>query len=160
MGYKISFDASIFQERFGALYKKAIPYMMTTFKQIAVWALAEVRTYTPTPRAGSTSIRDLWRMTESRQAAWQEFVIANIYANQDVLVFMEEGTKPHQIKSKGTWPLHFFLDSGEEIYCRLVHHPGTVAYHMIQQTESAAQIKIEQYIHDTRVMIDKMMGSA
>ncbi len=160
---KWTVDYEVFRARMGALYNKVIPRMRVSQRKIARWALDTVKIHTPKQHDGSTTIRDFWVMdgpaADSRDRV-VEFVIHNLYPNPDVIRFFEEGTKPHEIRPKTAKFLHFTTYEGDEIFTKLVHHPGTPAYLMVLQTRSELLVKIEQYIQETFAMIDQLLAEA
>jgi len=56
----------------------------------------------------------------------------------DIVRSHEEGTRPHDIWSKGPWPLHWQDESGEDVYVstknKPVKHPGTAGAKIIETT--------------------------
>ena len=163
---QLGIDWEVMRVRLAALADKVIPYMRTTQRQIARWALDTVRAYTPPRRSragfyGGGDIRDLWRMDNPLTTGEVEtFIIKNIYHNQDIVLFMEEGTRPHEIRPVHSSVLHFFTYEGDEIFTKLVHHPGTPKYAMVEQTRRELEIKLDQYVQGTFAMVDRLLAEA
>jgi len=145
MPVKLSFkiDKRLFIAKIRGVGTKVIPYIKSDIRDLAEWAFGEVKVRTPEVTSGRTEIKDLWKMTESKSAAREMFVIKNLYPNQDVLIYMEEGTPPHIITpQKPGGFLHFFI-RGDEIFTRLVKHPGTPAYKMVGSVEAELRSKVD-----------------
>ncbi len=146
MPVKISFkiDSRLFMAKIRGVGTKVIPYIKADIKDLALWAFGEVVKETPpasTPRR--TSIKDLWVIHQSKRGTIEQFVIKNIYPNQDVLMWMEDGTLPHVITPKKAGGfLHFFME-GNEIFTKMVKHPGTKAYKMVEKTEFKLEKKVD-----------------
>lgn len=146
MPAKLTFriDKRLFMAKIRGVGTKVIPYIKADIKEIALWAFGEVVKETPgatTPQR--TSIKDLWVIHKSKKGTIEQFVIKNIYPNQDVLMYMEEGTPPHVITpSKPGGFLHFFMQ-GNEIFTKMVKHPGTKAYKMVEKTEVKLERKVD-----------------
>jgi len=141
----ITIDYSLFTEKITDLGKKLVPYAKVMAQRFAEIGYNMIKARTPPTKTG-TDIRGLWVLEQGRTASREEWIVRNTYKNQDIIVFMEEGTKAHIIKAKGKWPLHFFLDNGTEIYARKVRHPGTPAYEMIDGTRRFLDPKIRWYV--------------
>lgn len=121
---------------------KVIPYVKIDIEDLAKWAFEEIKARTPETTSGSTDIKKLWMMSKNRSAAREEYIIQNLYPDQDVLIYIEEGTPPHIIKPrKAGGFLHFFIESGE-IFTRQVFHPGTPAYEMMASVEAELLSKV------------------
>ncbi len=155
---KFRWDASIFTSKMGNLGTKLIPYAKVTFAQLADEARRRVKAYTP-PTKG-TNIRELWEIEHSSRGTIEEYIIHNLYENQDVILFFEVGTKPHQIRPrKAGYPLHWLdEDTGAHMFAYLVRHPGTPAYRMIEQGERETEVLLNQYIQQTLSMIGRGMS--
>jgi hypothetical protein len=154
---KINIDYSRFEKAMSILYEKVIPYMRVTWMEIAEQGLRTVVAYTPPTRPGRTSIRDLWFLEHTVQAKVEQFIIRNLYKDQRVLLWFEEGTKPHEIRPRYGNVLHFFLEDGTEIFTKLVYHPGSPAYGMVAQTERELNIRLDRYMEETMNMVDSLM---
>lgn len=154
---KFGIDMRQFARKMGAIGNKVIPYVRVTMEELAEYARQTAARYTPPTRVGRTKIRDMWRARHSRKAAVESYIIENMYKDQQILVFFEEGTTPHVIKAKGKKPLHWIdEDTGEDVFARIVHHPGTPAYQMIFHAEKETNIKWNYYIRKTFSMVDRV----
>jgi len=145
MPVKLSFkiDKRLFIAKIRGVGTKVIPYIKSDIRDLAEWAFGEVKARTPEVTSGRTEIKDLWKMTENKSAAREQFVIKNLYPDQDVLIYMEEGTVPHVITpQKPGGFLHFFI-GGDEIFTKLVKHPGTPAYRMVGSVEAELRSKVD-----------------
>ena len=58
-----------------------------------------------------------------------------------ILEVLEYGSPPHIIEPVNAQVLHFTTRSGEEIFARVVHHPGTRPYSMVRRTRATLKIK-------------------
>jgi hypothetical protein len=158
---KLSFgwNSEVFESKLGNLANVVIPHMGVAMEEIAKAAFNVVVNRTPKAKHSHTDVRALWQMQYTREETVQEFIISNLYPKQEVLWFMEEGTRPHVIKPKGPWLLHWENeDTGEEIYAKQVRHPGTRPYHMIREARNIAEPLIREYIDKTFAQV-RDMGS-
>jgi len=155
---KLRIDAAMFEKKMGAVGTRAIPFARESFKKFAVEAYRAVKMYTPPTRSGRTKIKDLWKMQFSRRGTIESYIIKNIYPNQDVILWMEEGTPPHIIRPKKPGGILRWIDedTGQEMFARLVHHPGTPAYRMVYHAEREMNIRIDYYIAQTFALCDKL----
>lgn len=157
---KMKIDYSMFQKKMGKLGTKVIPYARIAFKKIAGWAFVTLKAHTPPTRQGRTKIKDLWKMAMTRTGTIESYIIENMYPNQDVILWMEEGTKPHKIEAKPGNVLSWVDDdTGQRLFAKIVYHPGTPAYHMVAQTEKEVNIKIDFYIQQTFNQLNNLMGA-
>lgn len=168
---KITVDYSLFEKKMGALGKRVIPRARITAEQIARYGLKAVRLFTlrvPVTKGrggrigrtkGRKKIADLWRLTHQRKALMDIYTIRNLYPNQDVLVFFEEGTPRHEIRSKGTTPMHWIdVETGEDVYAHQIDHPGQPATRMVERTErEVIQPRVELWMRETFALVDKEM---
>ena len=154
------FNYDVLKARMGALSDKVFPYIRKTWEQIAKWALEEVKIYTPATHTG-TDLRSMWILESDTEGEIHEFIIRNTYPDPNIILWFEEGTKPHEIPVGQCGFLHFFTYEGDEVYTkRSVWHPGTVAWRMAAQTVNEAQVKIDQYMAATFTMVDQMLDEA
>lgn len=145
MPAKLTFkiDERLFMAKIRGVGTKVIPYIKSDIQDIAEWAFSEIKKRTPETTSGRTKIKDLWKMTHSKSATRERYIIKNLYPDQDILVYMEEGTLPHIITPKKTGGfLHFFLD-GNEIFTKMVKHPGTPKYEMVKSVEAEILTKVD-----------------
>jgi hypothetical protein len=150
-------DSRIFETKMKRLGTRLGPYVSATARRMIEKAYKIVQEKTPKPRKGRTDIRSLWRIKHSKRAAVEEFIIHNLYPNEDVLVYIEEGTRPHIILPKRPGgSLHFFLDSGEEIWASWVLHPGTPDHRMVATAEMELEKMTDFYVKETFKQIDKL----
>lgn len=150
-------DYWLWKKKTGALLTKLIPYASATAKRLVTRAYALIVHYTPKTETG-TDIKGMWRVENRRLATKEEFIIKNLYPNQDIIVFFEEGTKPHEIVPKRKMFLHFFTKGGAEVFTKHVSHPGTPAYQMIAKTEKQMDPLVNAYVKQTFEMANKIMS--
>ena len=140
---QLRMDARLFEAKIRGAGTKVIPYVKADIRDLAKWAFKEIKVRTPKSAPGRTEIKNLWKMATTANVAREQFVIENLYPDEDVLMYMEEGTVPHVIKpQKPGGLLHFFI-GGDEIFTRLVKHPGTPAYEMVGGVEVELRSKID-----------------
>jgi len=158
---KFQIDMAMFERKARNIGTRVIPYARFMFKKLAGWAFLTLKAHTPPTRHGRTKIKELWKMKLSRRGTIENYIIENMYPNQDVIMFMEEGTRPHIIRPKRAGGVLAWVDedTGQAMFARLVHHPGTPAYHMVAQTEREVNIKIDYYIQQTFKMTNKLIGA-
>ena len=139
----LKMDARLFEAKIRGAGTKVIPFVKSDVRDLAKWAFKEVKARTPKTASGRTEIKNLWKMATTAAVAREQFVIENLYPNEDVLMYMEEGTGPHVIKpQKPGGYLHFFIGS-DEIFTRSVFHPGTPAYKMVGSVEAELRSKVD-----------------
>ncbi len=143
--YKI--DARRFRSKSRALINELIPYAEVTAEQIAKKGVDIVSELTPRSDKGTQHMADMWQYSKSRKARVLEFVIENMYPNQDIVLYMEEGTRPHQIPIGRRGFLAWEGPGGKYIYTRrAVMHPGTRPYLMLKTTEQQMDALTDQYV--------------
>jgi len=136
-------DERLFMAKIRGVGTKVIPYVKADIKDIAQWAFGAIKEKTPKTKTGRTEIKDLWKMTHSKTATRERYVIKNLYPDQDILIYMEEGTVPHVITPKKAGGfLHFFIGA-DEIFTRMVKHPGTPKYEMVGSVEAELLKKVD-----------------
>jgi len=150
MKMSVAWSTDRFESKLGNLANLVIPHMKVAMEQIAKKAFNVVVNRTPREKRGHTSLRALWQMEYSRGETIQEYIISNLYPQQEVLWWMEEGTRPHVIRPLGPWMLRWTdEDTGEEIFAKQVKHPGTKPHHMIREARNFAEPLIQDYIDMT-----------
>lgn len=143
--YKI--DSTQFRSKSRALINELIPYAEVTAEQIAKKGVDIVSELTPRSAKGTKHMADMWQYTKSRKARVLEFVIDNMYPNQDIVLYVEEGTKPHKIPIGRRGFLAWEGAGGEWIYTkRAVMHPGTRPYLMLKTTEVRINALTDSYV--------------
>jgi len=164
---RVTVDYSLFEKKMGALGTKVIPRARITAQQIARYGLKAVRLFTlrvPVARGrgsriarteGRRRIADLWQLTHSRRATMDVYTIRNLYPNQDVLIFFEEGTPRHDIPSGGKTLMHWVdEETKEDVFARQVDHPGMAATKMVERTvEQVINPRVELWIRQTLAMV-------
>jgi len=158
MKLKFSIDSRIFERKLGSLWKRLTPFANLKARDFARIGLEKVRGYTPETRPGRTDIRDLWRLDESRYGKVLEFIIHNIYPNEDVLAFFEYGTRAHRIEPVKAQILHFIIEeTGEEVFTKNVFHPGTRPWRMVEKTRQDLNSLAAQWVEATIREVDRLM---
>lgn len=79
-----------------------------------------------------------------------------------IALFVEEGTKPHEIRAVHAKALAFPLGTGGEIvFAKAVHHPGTKAQHVFANTLERNEGHIVRQFEDAAARIAlQMVGGA
>jgi hypothetical protein len=115
---------------------------------VAAWSLTSsaiefLKKTTPRSREGTDHIADYWGRValKSPEGFIETIIIRNTHPRSaEILPFLEFGTRPHLIPGRPI--LRFELDDGTVIFTRLVHHPGTKPYKMVQQARAALEQQI------------------
>lgn len=149
----------------GKLVNKLIPFARITAREIAEQSLNIIEQLTPEPgiqyfeggQRRSTDIGELWDMEHSVMATREEFIIKNTYANQDVILWMEEGTDPHEITPTTGKLLHFWTSKGE-VFTPRVSHPGTRPHLMITTAEKWARPRMNWYRKEVFKLASRIMS--
>ncbi len=161
--FGFTIEYSLYEKKMGDLYKKLLPYSRVVFGRLAEWALENVKAETPDTKTG-TDIRGMWQIDHSKTAKRERFIIQNIYPKQEIILFFEEGTKPHTIRAKNAPYLIFFWETQNRwVKVKSVKHPGTPAYRMLAKTDEKLMPKIDMYIkgtieHAKRIMAQGQQG--
>jgi len=154
----IEIDYALWWKKSGALLNKLIPFARVTARSVATKVLERVEYHTPETWEGRTDIKDLWEMSHKKLKTREEFIIKNLYPDQQIIIWFEEGTKAHDIYPKNSPWLHFNL-RGTDKWIRTDHvsHPGTVAHEMIGKSEREMQPVIDSYVRKTFAQAQKIM---
>jgi len=145
MPAKLTFkiDERLFMAKIRGVGTKVIPYIKSDIKDLAEWAFVEVVRETPKTSSGRTIIKDLWVISKTKRGSIEQFIIRNLYHDQNILMYMEKGTEPHIITpSKPGGFLHFVL-KGNNVFTRMVKHPGTRPHKMVEKTGAKLEKKID-----------------
>jgi len=144
-------DALRYIKRFGA-GRKAMEFSIIS---LARTLYGEVVRRTP-----GLNIKKDWRIQYVRrqsffgEGALTEIRIVNDPKNNDVIIFLEEGTNPHMIFAVNYEYMRFYWDvAGKTILAKEVAHPGTKPYHPMSdavkfvesQMNSAAKIMEDRF---------------
>jgi len=152
---KVNYEVA--RRKLTAVSEKLGPFFRIMARKVAGEALRIVKMYTPPTAPGRTNIKELWMMEETKQGTAEIYTIMNTYQkNPDVILFFEEGTVPHIIRPRRCKRLRFFIE-GEEIFSKLVHHPGTPAYHMVEQAQKETDSLIDQYVDLTLKTLNEVL---
>jgi hypothetical protein len=155
--FRFYINADEWRRKLKALYERVIPYVRRTFAILAEEAKTRLQVYTPQTSPGRTNIAALWEVDRTTTEAQDLFVLRNTYRKPEVILFFEEGTRPHIIRPRRAKALRFFID-GDEIHARNVWHPGTREHRMIWRTRGEITELLDRYIIETGKMIDSMVG--
>ena len=150
---KFEVNYSLWKKKMGLYASRLIPYASTMAERLADVAFAMVKAKTPVTKG--TNIRELWEVEHTKTAAKEQFVVKNLYKNQDVILFMEVGTVPHNIVPVNCKVLRFFI-GGREIHTKRVWHPGTVPHRMVYQAEQYVRPKMDWYTKQVFAQADKI----
>ena len=108
--------------------------------------------------SGRKKIAEMWKLTQSRQAYQDLYTIHNLYPNQDVVIFFEEGTAQHTFGPKTKKFLKFQdPDTGEDVFTKMVDNPGMPATKMMEKTEQVLYPRVELWQRETFAMTDREM---
>jgi len=155
----ITVDYEQARRKLTTVSEKLGPFFRIMMRKVANEALRIVKMHTPPTSAGRTNIKELWMMEETREGTAEIYTIANTYQkNPDVILFFEEGTVPHIIRPRKCKRLRFFIE-GAEIFSKLVHHPGTPAYHMVEQAQKETNYIVDQYIDLTLKTLNEVIAA-
>lgn len=143
--YKI--DSTRFRSKSQALVNELVPYAEVSAERIADVAVDIVSELTPRSDKGTQHMADMWQYSKSRKARVLEFVIENMYPDQPVVLYVEEGTKPHQIPVGRKGFLAWEGAGGQWIYTKkAVMHPGTSGAFMLKTTEVQMNALTDSYV--------------
>lgn len=157
MATRIKIDYSRYINRMSGLVDKLAPFFKVMGGKIAQEAHRFVTSATPPTRPGRTDIKKLWVVDQTREGTIESYIVRNTYSNPDVITFFEEGTRPHRIKPKNARRLHFVTYEGDEVYAKLVHHPGTPAYHMVEQAQRETNLIVDRYVELTLTTLNRVL---
>lgn len=146
----LSIDYALWWKKTGQLLNQLIPYAEVTAREIALKALRQVKEFTPKTKTG-TDLKGLWVLEENKLQTREDFIIKSLYKDQKIIVFFEEGTKPHEIHAKNS-PWLVFKTSHGYRRAKMVNHPGTTAYKMIAKTEKLLDPIVNGYVTMTLKM--------
>lgn len=155
---RVDIDYETLRRRLGDLHTKVIPFIRVSMEEIAKKGVSIISDYTPRSDEPGQHIADLWDYKKTRKAASEEFIISNLYPDQDILLYLEEGTKAHEIVPRYKKVLRFEVDSGRVVFAKKVYHPGTRPYKMVEQGQEKVDNLVDSYINLTFKMIDQLQG--
>ena len=135
-------------------------YQNIAIEGMAKFAERQVQLLTP----GTGVVRALWTTTYTRdsQGRINQAIIHNTFKKQDVLTFLEGGTKPHKILPKpgnASGLLVFKGDFGW-VSSRGVDHPGTRPYRMVELSQTALQFNLRLFMTKFDADIQKGLDAA
>lgn len=105
-------------------------------------ALATAKKLTP----GSGNVRKEWltEFVKDPAGRTKEAILRNNYKNQDVLRYLEFGTRAHKIKAApGKHLVFFWAAKNKWVRAKSVKHPGTKPYEILRTTETYLKQQIE-----------------
>ena len=161
----MSVDYTMFVRKMGLIGSKVIPRARITVEQIAKHGLKAVRIFTLRGRGGQSGgtpgrekIAKLWKLTHNRKTYMDIFTIHNLYPKQEVIVIFERGAEAHEIRPKRKKFMHWVDDdTGEDIFARMVHHPGVRASWMMKRTEEIIHRKADDWERETMKLADEVL---
>jgi hypothetical protein len=128
---------------------RMLRYLNDMTTSFAAFGEKEVKLRTP----GSGTVRALWTTTFVRNAEGQitQALIHNTFSDPpELILWLEGGTKRHDIfpkpgNTKGLmifyWPI-----LGRTVGARVVHHPGTDPYGMVELAEMHMQANVHSFM--------------
>lgn len=153
--FKVNYNT--YRRRLNNLHQRAIPWFKSRFKDVAKKALQTVTEATPETSSGRTEIKDLWDLKQTSTTTRETFIIENLYPDKKVLMYFEKGTPHHVIEPTRKKFLHFFIDSSE-VFTKIVFHPGTPAYKMVELTKKELDADVDIYIDYFFKSLDRLIG--
>jgi len=153
---KFSLNKEIFVRKLGLLGEQMGPMVSKAGRELAMEGYRSVVKLTGETAQGRTDLEHMWEIKNSKRASQEEFIIRNLYPDQDVVMFREVGTKPHLITPREGYGALRFSIGGEEIFTRVVKHPGTRAHRMVGDTELFLQGRVSFYVDETYRQVDKL----
>jgi hypothetical protein len=155
----IEIDYALWWKKTEKLLNQLIPFARVTARAIAVKTLEKIEERTPETYEGRTDIKDLWEMYHKKLKTREDFLIRNLYPDQQVIMWFEEGTDPHDITPKEGSILHFKIrGKGNWVKTDLVKHPGTEAHKMIEGAEQDMAPAMKQYVTQTFALAQRIMN--
>lgn len=152
---KFHWDWSMFKGRMDCV-RDVIDHARIMAGRLAERAYGMIKAFTPETSKGRTKIKELWDMDHSRRGTIETYIIKNLYPKKDIILFFEEGTRPHIIRPIRAKSLRWVDEmTGEEVFAQMVRHPGTPAYEMIAKTEKLMLPQIDGYVAATLKDLDK-----
>jgi hypothetical protein len=137
MNIRFEYNMQVAEDRFSRLRTSSvIDEISRNLAQVALKALEQ---YSP----GSERFRTGWKADETlgMDGHITEIYIHHPWERQDIVFFLEGGTRPHEIKAKAGGFLRFLdpdfpaskgTPTGDDYwYAKSVMHPGTIAYNMV-----------------------------
>jgi len=153
---KLGVDYSVFKTKMTALEKKLPPYIDVTMQRIAERGVELLSERTPRSDKGEKHMADMWKYRRSREARAVEYIISNLYPDQNIVLYMEMGTKPHEIRPRTKKCLAFTTMEGDFVRAKRVFHPGTKGHFMLGRTRRDLDILAGQYVKSTIQMVDSI----
>lgn len=133
-------------------------YLNVYVQDVAMSAERQVRLLTP----GSGRVRSMWTTSYERNESGRitRAIIHNTFENQDILVFLEGGTRPHGIDplpNNKSGRLVFYWDAiGKWVFAVHVDHPGTKVYRMVELTHLALQMNVRMFLESFEANLTRM----
>jgi hypothetical protein len=89
-------------------------------------------------KGNTSNLRGSWQVTKLGSLEWA------LNSKAIYRWMVQTGTKAHIIKPKNTKALHFTV-KGSEIFCKIVHHPGTAANPYITRAIEETKKRIPEF---------------
>jgi len=155
---QVKFNWKTLEKKLGVMRTQMLPYIRASFREFAQFGLYTIQMYTPDTSPGRTNLKALWVLDEAPAEKVTRFIIRNTYSDPRVILWFEEGTKPHDIPVGRFGFLHFVDEGGNDVYTKkTVKHPGTMAWHMAQQTKADLAGRINSYANQTLASVTKLV---
>lgn len=118
-------------------------YIDALMTRIGRFGVDQIATLTP----GSGILRSTWQDTYSRGAGGyiNQLTIANrtTLQGQQILNFLEFGTKPHSIDARNREWMYFYWEKVNDfVFAKHVDHPGHIAYRMASLTADLINVNM------------------
>lgn len=109
------------------------PQVRAAMDRLAAKAVQTGKVLTPVSRVGSL------HQSGTLRTSWHAFRQSNgdviVGPTADYAPYVNDGTRPHVIRSRGPWPLRN-RETGQ-VFGREVHHPGTRPVRFIERTAAS-----------------------
>ena len=97
---------------------------------------------TPVSKGQGEHLATNWMAREEAASGPLQIIMYNaLKSKEHVLRYLEYGTKPHDIRPKNKKWLSFVW-KGNKCFAKIVHHPGTRSYAMINTAKSELEARI------------------
>ena len=132
----------------------------TAIKRFGLRGLNQIKALTP----GSGNIASKWRIQYHTGTTGEIRTISiyNVHENENIVLYLEEGTRPHIIPVGAKGFLAFQDDNGKWVFTKNdIHHPGTIAYRMVGLTAELLNSNLNTFTRLLEQMYTKrleMMG--
>lgn len=134
-------------------------YYNVAIQEMAGFGITQLKALTP----GSGKMRDSWKIEYERdvEGKIRKAVLYSDYEPSEVVGWMEDGTKPHQImpKTPEDWLVFYWEVLGRVVFAKKVDHPGTKAYKMVEVTHMLLNANINTFTTSFEQNIQKGLNN-